>query len=974
MLKVSIVFGLVMLMVACDPGGRLQQLTPVATPMILGVTVEPPPASSTAEPSSTEPQTGVTKDDPSLPAWTVLYYASTDGGRSQFVWDDLNEMEAAGETDEIRLVAQINWTEDSSVTPVGTVRYLIQPDDDPQNPASETVQSLGEINMGDPATLADFLIWGIETYPANRYILILGGYGAGWQGCCYDENTDSDIVGDRLSLPDIDLALAAAYNETQGTQFEVITFAAGLMNQLDVLQAMQPFGTYLVASADLMPGSSWDFQSLFQQLNANPLVEGRQLASDMVSSYGNNHRQFQQDEYAAIAAIDLAKVPALAQATEAMATSLAHDPALYGAIAAEARRGAQQYGAAALTDAERIAAVDLQHAVAIIAENSPVGDLLNAAMAVGQTISDAVVAYDHGQGIPYGSGIAIYWPADSHALDPSYPFITRLPAWADFLTAQNPQPVLPSTLTVNGGLRDSINITNPALMRSELIGQRLGGIVLVTEQIMEDGRRMLRQYEILSPPTVTLAGGTNAALWKDGRRESLIVWDAITPYLFDSQGAGDFVPLQPVDPSVAPTLSAIGGVLQSELAQPMDATSIFGPDSSRSIRLWVAVEASDGTRMISEVRPRAGDTFQPTMAIHGVDGTAAQIPGVTLIFDEEGVIYRSARPLPGGNYEVGIQALVVGQSAVRDLRALTVDQEGAIPGFRAFVDADNNVQFLYPMDWQPPIKQEGATYASNPGNTTRLQVRTYPDWQGDVAELQAEVVTTFGDVSILLQEPVTIGHEASVEGLRTAYGYQSDEEGSRTGMFLAFKKDRVGYVVDLDGPSDEEATTIEIANAIALEWRFLGDRLGFGAELWTTHELPGYSIASPAAFDYQEFNNWHRFTGDSKTFVAVRILPASRTPAEAMSGLLRTASDDVVGFMADEPEPFFYAGHTWERNDFSYVDPGGAPIKGLLLSRLDGDMEIAFWAEGPAVSDSLLQSIFLPVAASIVRQPVAPSG
>jgi hypothetical protein len=163
-------------------------------------------------------------------------------------------------------------------------------------------------------------------------------------------------------------------------------------------------------------------------------------------------------------------------------------------------------------------------------------------------------------------------------------------------------------------------------------------------------------------------------------------------------------------------------------------------------------------------------------------------------------------------------------------------------------------------------------------------------------------------------------------------------------------------------------------DTIAATWQFLPERLGFGPEPWSVLNVADYRMKYPMSHAYQEFNNWHRFAADPLTFVAVRIQPAGRTSSEAMAGLLQTAAEGVAGFTADEPQRFFYAGHLWERNDFYYTDANGNIVAGLLLSRQDGDTEIAVWAEAPDPADELFMTVFLPTAATIERIPAPPSG
>ena len=45
----------------------------------------------------------------------------------------------------------------------------------------------GELNMGDPQTLADFINWAKTTYPAEHYALIIVDHGTGISGVAEDK-------------------------------------------------------------------------------------------------------------------------------------------------------------------------------------------------------------------------------------------------------------------------------------------------------------------------------------------------------------------------------------------------------------------------------------------------------------------------------------------------------------------------------------------------------------------------------------------------------------------------------------------------------------------------------------------------------------------------------------------------------------------------------------------------------------------
>ena len=59
-------------------------------------------------------------------------------------------------------------------------RYYISQDSNEQEVSSQVVQQLGEVDMGDPAVLSDFLMWAHQEYPAERVALILWDHGDGW--------------------------------------------------------------------------------------------------------------------------------------------------------------------------------------------------------------------------------------------------------------------------------------------------------------------------------------------------------------------------------------------------------------------------------------------------------------------------------------------------------------------------------------------------------------------------------------------------------------------------------------------------------------------------------------------------------------------------------------------------------------------------------------------------------------------------
>ena len=117
--------------------------------------------------------------------WTVLLYQDADDQvLEKDIMTDLNEAERVGSTDRVNIVSQIDrykgaYTGDGNWD--DTRRYYVKNDQDLNNLNSELLAK-GEANMSDGNTLVDFVKWGMEKYPADKYVLILSDHGMGWPG------------------------------------------------------------------------------------------------------------------------------------------------------------------------------------------------------------------------------------------------------------------------------------------------------------------------------------------------------------------------------------------------------------------------------------------------------------------------------------------------------------------------------------------------------------------------------------------------------------------------------------------------------------------------------------------------------------------------------------------------------------------------------------------------------------------------
>ncbi|MEA5016042.1 MAG: clostripain-related cysteine peptidase [Candidatus Limiplasma sp.] len=193
-----------------------------------------------------------------------------------------------------------------------TERWLVSKD------GLQLVQSLGQANMGSQAVLEDFLRFGIQNYPADRYGLVFWDHGAGPAlGICHDE-----ITGDSLDMREVYGALESASKTRGYRKFAFVGFDACLMASYEVACHLAPFADYMIASEELEPGTGWNYSDWLPKLSANPGIDIRELGPVIVDGFIRASVAQNPSEYATLSLTDLSKLGPLQKAMEGLAASL----------------------------------------------------------------------------------------------------------------------------------------------------------------------------------------------------------------------------------------------------------------------------------------------------------------------------------------------------------------------------------------------------------------------------------------------------------------------------------------------------------------------------------------------------------------------------------------------------------------------------------------------------------------------------
>ena len=353
-----------------------------------------------------------------LPAWTVIVYSAADDEvLEENMWFDLNEMELVGSNLQMNIVVQIDryagaFTGDGDWT--DTRRYLIAQDSDLDHITSPVVESVGEVDTGDPQTLIDFVTWAIEKYPAQKYALVMSDHGGGWTGGFSDMSTAS--YSD-LSIPEIVASVEQIRQNTGIDRFEVIGFDACLMGQIEVFGSLYPYSNYMVASEEVEPGYGWSYAAWLGQLAQNPSVDGSGLSQAIVSTYVTNDTLLtggrasadeiaQEESTTTLSAVESARMP---DVIGAMNQFVSATTGLDQTLVAEARTYTRSYFSL-FGEEVSPSFIDLGNFAEVLITLTDETAIEQGAVQLKTAIDAAVVAEKHGINMSGSNGIAFHFP------------------------------------------------------------------------------------------------------------------------------------------------------------------------------------------------------------------------------------------------------------------------------------------------------------------------------------------------------------------------------------------------------------------------------------------------------------------------------------------------------------------------------------------------------------------------------------
>lgn len=227
---------------------------------------------------------------------TVMVYMcgsdlESDGGAATA---DINEMLYANASDQVNVVIQTGGASEwqNNVIDADTnQRWLVTSE------GLELVGDAGQQNMTDPQTLADFVRFCAENYPANRNILVFWDHGGGTLG---GYGSDEHYPDGTMSLAQIDQALTDA-----GTIFDWIGFDCCMMGTVETAFVAEKHADYLIASQRSEPGGGWYYTDWLNAIAENPSLSSPEVGKIIVDSFIREEQNGDYGDELTLSMIDL---------------------------------------------------------------------------------------------------------------------------------------------------------------------------------------------------------------------------------------------------------------------------------------------------------------------------------------------------------------------------------------------------------------------------------------------------------------------------------------------------------------------------------------------------------------------------------------------------------------------------------------------------------------------------------------------
>lgn len=323
---------------------------------------------------------------------------------------DIDEMTSGVWSDNISIVIQTGgatrWS-NNRVNPNRTQRFAYQ------GGQLREVSDMALVPSSVPETLADFIRFCEEEYPADHRMLVLWNHGGGPFGYGNDS-----IYGNKLTLKDIRSALESVCTPShEQPPFDIIGFDACLMSTLEATHALDGYAAFFCLSEEVEPGEGWDYGPWLQAMTDDPTMSPARVAQAIADSFTDYYiakgiRMPLLENDVTFSVLDGSRTEALYDAYCALAEKQLVDAAEDIGVLAEIGRCANKSTRFAQNYHNVYNMIDLGNYMDYLVDTYPyecsrVKDLMN----------EAVLYHRENGAVSDATGIAVYFPAEVSELN-----------------------------------------------------------------------------------------------------------------------------------------------------------------------------------------------------------------------------------------------------------------------------------------------------------------------------------------------------------------------------------------------------------------------------------------------------------------------------------------------------------------------------------------------------------------------------
>jgi hypothetical protein len=790
--------------------------------------------------------------------WTILHYTDVDNSLEGAALNDYYEMQSAGSGNGVNIVTQFDraegyesrfgdWTDTRRffIEPVpplpdldmegkreAVVSFFVEQGADEADIRAQAaelddalvakifeaynlgvsfdqtpVEYLDEVDMGDPQSLTDFLVWGVQNYPAEHYMVVIGSHGAGWRGIGPDEGGGDSI----LELTEIDAAFGEARAQLGIEKFDIVGFDACLMAVIDVAVTLETHADYVLFSQEVIPSNGWEYANSIIDMQNNPDWDAFQVGAVFIDNYIAYYAGVGARTKVGLSLVETAGLPNLLGALQTFGDAVAASPVELLSPLGVARNNSQTFGTSLGDRADYYSYVDLRDFMTWFSVQTTITDeAYNAAQAVMAAYDAAVVYALSDSALPGATGLALYLPSGPgyyEAYGTDYPALAPpgFAFWQDYLNqfystivTELDGSALQLDITDVFTLGESGSSVDGPVVFFDAAGQGVVDLTYAIAYLYDDGSRVIVDTAPISY-TSLLPTGETVIEYPNELTPSTFTWGVEFPFIRD--GTTSVLSLLQVGSGSSNEALVQGTYVNAQGSQP--AFLVFDLGTLSYVGMFAIADEAP-----YEASPLPGDQFIVDRFTISSEGEVSTTPltDTPLTFGTAPFTAEYA-PAASGDYVVSLSMADLAGNRISATTQITINNDHEDGSLRGYTDTNEGVYFQYPYAWGESYlltNDDGSVTGavSDRDNIQSLYIDTYPETDPQAA---LEAVLTNLEVESEITETALGGLPA----YSATYLIETDEGTANVTVFSVFNQESGSAVVltlqsSADEPSDAE--------------------------------------------------------------------------------------------------------------------------------------------------------------------------